>query len=174
MTLKNYFELFGLPVQSRIDAKVLEAAYQALQQRVHPDKFADASEADQRVSMQWATAVNEAYQNLRHPLRRAVHLLNVHGYDVQAQSNTAMVAEFLIQQMQWRESLEEARQAKDEAKLLVLQSEVKDAQALQIEHITRLLDETREFELATVAVRELMFIEKFKTEVGDAIDQLAP
>lgn len=174
MTLKNYFELFGLPVQASIDAKVLESAYQALQQRVHPDRFADASEADQRASLQWATAVNEAYQNLRHPLRRAVHLLNVHGYDVQAQSNTAMVAEFLIQQMQWRESLEEARQAKDEAKLLALQSEVKDAQEIHMDRITGLLDETREFELATVAVRELMFIEKFKTEVGDAIDQLAP
>ncbi|MBX7229504.1 MAG: Fe-S protein assembly co-chaperone HscB [Burkholderiaceae bacterium] len=172
MTLKNYFELFDLPTQYRIDTKILESAYLSLQQQVHPDRFAQATDTDRRVSLQWASFANEAYQNLRYPLKRAIHLLNLHGYDAKTPSSTSLDKEFLVQQMQWRELLEEASLAGDEAQLLRLQKEVGDTEGLYIERIARLLDDARDFDLANIAVQELMFIDKFKSEIADAIDQL--
>ena len=172
MTVKNYFELFGFPNQYRIDTKILESAYLSLQQRVHPDRFAQATDTDRRASLQWASFANEAYQNLRHPLKRAIHLLNLHGHDVKAQSSTPLEKGFLVQQMHWRELLEEASLARNETQLLCLQKEVADAEGLYIERITQLIDDIRDFDLANVAVQELMFIDKFKSEIADAIDQL--
>ena len=69
---QNHFELFGLPARFAVDAAALEARYHELQREVHPDRFAAAPEAERRVSMQRATRVNEAYQTLKSPLRRAV------------------------------------------------------------------------------------------------------
>src|SRR5512135_2518203 len=112
---QDFFSLFTLPARFQIDSTALEQSYRALQAQVHPDKFAHLSEAERRLSMQWATRVNEGYQTLRNPLNRARYLLSLHGIDTQEDSNTAMPAEFLMQQMEWREALEETREARDGA-----------------------------------------------------------
>src|SRR5258705_7356716 len=103
---QNHFELFGLPARFGIDAAALEARYHELQREVHPDRFAAAPEAERRVSMQLATRVNEAYQTLKSPLRRAVYILQLRGVDPKFETNTAMPAEFLMEQMGWRERIE--------------------------------------------------------------------
>ena len=89
---RNHFELFGLPVAYSVDPAALERAYRDLQGRVHPDRFASASEAERRVAMQWATRANEAYRTLRNPIDRARYLLSLKGFDtrLQAASKAAM------------------------------------------------------------------------------------
>ena len=108
----------------------LDQAYRGIQAEIHPDKFAHAGDAEQRLAMQWATRVNEAYQTLRKPFERARYLLELHGIDAMDAKNTAMPADFLMQQMEWREALMEARAGKDIAALQALENELK-AQARQ-------------------------------------------
>ena len=104
----NDFQLFGLPEMQAQDRAAIDARWKVLQAEVHPDRFAAEGAAAQRVAMQWAMRVNEAYQRLKDPLKRAAYLCELRGAPVQAENNTAMPADFLMQQMAWREALDEA------------------------------------------------------------------
>jgi len=111
--MQNHFVLFHLPQRFAIDMKALESAYHEVQNQAHPDKFAQATGAEKRVAMQWATRANEAYQTLKNPLKRAAYLCELHGVDLQTESNTSMPPVFLMQQMEWREELDDAKAGKD-------------------------------------------------------------
>src|SRR5205823_12121739 len=113
----NHFELFGLEPVFALNSDSLDSAYRDIQAKVHPDRFAHAGDAERRASLQWTTRVNEAYRTLKDPLQRAKHLLELRGVDVAFETNTAMPADFLVQQMALRESLEEVVQTKDAAAL---------------------------------------------------------
>jgi molecular chaperone HscB len=113
MTMQNHFELFHLPQRFAIETEALDRAYREVQNRVHPDKFTNATDTEKRVAMQWATRANEAYQTLKSPFKRAAYLCELNGIDLQTESNTAMPREFLMQQMEWREALEDAKAARD-------------------------------------------------------------
>jgi len=106
----NDFELFELPQQFALDRAQLDERWKALQREVHPDRFAAEGAAAQRVAMQWSVRINEAHQRLKDPLKRAAYLCELQGIAVQAESNTAMPAAFLMQQMAWREALEDTDQ----------------------------------------------------------------
>ena len=110
---KNYFELFGLPGDFIIDGTALAERYRTLQRVVHPDRYANASEQEQRLSLQQATRINEAYETLRNPVTRAQYLLSLHGIDMQAEKETTRDTAFLMEQLQLREELENARHADD-------------------------------------------------------------
>src|SRR5664279_6432387 len=103
------FTLFGLPRRFALDDAELAARRRALQAEVHPDRFAASGPAAQRTAMQWAVRVNEAYGRLKDPLKRAAYLCELRGAPINAENNTAMPASFLMQQMEWREALDEAR-----------------------------------------------------------------
>ena len=103
----NDFALFELPEQFALDRGQLDARWKALQREAHPDRFAAEGAAAQRVAMQWSVRINEAYQRLKDPLKRAAYLCELRGVAVQAENNTAMPAAFLMQQMAWREALED-------------------------------------------------------------------
>ena len=169
--MDNHFALFQLPASFDIDAGQLDAAYRELQGRVHPDRFAAASAAEKRVAMQWATRANEAYQTLKHPLKRASYLCELNGVDLGIESNTAMPPAFLMQQMEWREALDDARDAKDIAALEQLDTELRAARKRQLDDISALLD-GGQYEQAGERVRQLMFVEKFADEVGRAFEAL--
>src|ERR1044072_9309025 len=109
---QSHFELFGLPIAFGLDQEALEKAYRDIQSQVHPDRFAHAGDAERRASLQWTTRVNEAYRTLKSPVQRGKHLLVLQGVDVAFETNTAMPTEFLMQQMELREKLEEAKDAK--------------------------------------------------------------
>src|SRR5258705_13693228 len=111
-TSSSHFELFGLSPRFQLDAVALERAYREIQARVHPDRFAHAGDAERRASLQWTTRGNEAYRTLKSPVQRGKHLLELHGVDVAFETNTAMPTEFLMQQMELREKLEEAKDPK--------------------------------------------------------------
>ena len=121
--------------------------------------------------MQWATRANEAYQTLKSPFRRAAYLCELNGIELQAESNTAMPREFLMQQMEWREALEEANAAKDLAGLENIESGLREMRKDKLAHIGQLLD-AQDFSAAAQGVRQLMFLEKFGEEVHAAFEKL--
>ena len=167
----NHFELLGLPVRFAIDRSRLDAAWRELQARVHPDRFAAGSDAERRVAMQWASRVNEAYRVLRSPLQRARYLCELAGFDVQAESNTAMAPEFLMQQMAWRESLETARAERSPAALDAVAEQLDEARAGMMAELARLLDAAQpDYASAVQRVREWMFIERLGEELEAARD----
>lgn len=168
-TARNHFELFGLPVRFELPPAAVERTYRAIQAQVHPDRFADASDAERRVSMQWATRVNEAYQTLKNPLARARYLLELAGVDAQADTNTAMPADFLMAQIAWRETAEEARSNRDVAALERLLVELREAARTLYGDLERHLDARHDYGPAAAAVRKLMFLEKLQSDIGDSI-----
>lgn len=165
--MQNHYDLFQLPQRFAIDLKALEQAFHRVQSQAHPDKFAHASDAEKRVAMQWATRANEAYQTLKHPLKRARYLCELHGVDLQTESNTAMAPAFLMQQMEWRETLDDAKAAKDIDALEQLNAELLAEKKAEIGRIEALLD-AGDYAAAGKLVRQLMFLDKFGAEIGDA------
>ena len=165
----NDFELFDVPVQYVQDRAQLDARWKALQREAHPDRFAAEGAAAQRVAMQWSVRINEAYQRLKDPLKRAAYLCELQGVPGQAESNTAMPAAFLMQQMEWRENLDETDSAQG---LEALADEVSAEQRRVQQELARLLDEAKDPAQAVGQVRALMFIERFTQEVNAKLDRL--
>jgi molecular chaperone HscB len=165
----NDFELFGVPVQFAQDRAALDARWKALQREAHPDKFAAQGAAAQRVAMQWSVRINEAYQRLKDPLKRASYLCELHGAPINAHNNTAMPTHFLMQQMHWREALDEAETIQN---MEDIASEVNKDEREQLSKIEQSLDVHKDFLAAAQQVRGLMFIERFASEVDARIDQL--
>ncbi|CAG9228895.1 MULTISPECIES: Fe-S protein assembly co-chaperone HscB [Paraburkholderia] len=167
----SHFVLFGLPEQFAIDADSLDHAYRTVQAQVHPDRFAAAGDAQKRVAMQWATRANEAYQTLRDPLKRAKYLLHLRGVDVGAEDNTAMEPAFLMQQMEWREAIEDAVHAKNVDALDALSGELRDDERARLAKLAALIDSGSN-QPAAEAVRQLMFIERVAAEIETQIERL--
>jgi molecular chaperone HscB len=169
--MQNHFELFNLPARFEVDQAALDSAYRDVQGRVHPDRFVNATDAEKRVAMQWATRANEAYQTLRNPQKRAQYLCEINGADLQTESNTAMPMEFLMQQMEWREALGDARAARDAQALDALDEQVKRECKARLAQIGKQLD-AGDFDQAAQGVRALMFLDKFGDEVQYAFEAL--
>jgi molecular chaperone HscB len=164
------FELFGLQPAFSLDMDALEKAYREIQARVHPDRFAAASDAERRASMQWTTRVNEAYRTLRSPVQRGKHLLELNGIDVAFETNTAMPPEFLMHQMELREGLEDAVSTKDASRLDMLRSELRKGISSLVSEIGEAIDERRDLSAAAEQVRKLMFLERLDEEIDAAYD----
>lgn len=165
----DHFSLFELPRAFRLDAAMLDQRYREIQAKVHPDKFASAGDAERRLSLQWATRVNEAYQTLKKSLPRAQYLLHLAGQDVGAENNTAMPTDFLIEQMEWREAVSEARVAGEQHALEHLQLRLQAQMRVCYDELAVLLDEQHDYAQAADRVRRLMFLEKLLFEIDDAM-----
>lgn len=165
---QNHFQLFNLPQTFAIDLGLLDSQYRRLQGEVHPDRFAAGSEAEKLQSLQLATQANDAYQTLKNPLQRARYLLQLKGIDTQEESNTAMPPTFLMQQMEWREAIEEVGNV---AQLEGLQQEIRDAEK-SLQTKLGLALEQNDDAAATEAVRQLSFMDKLLTEIDSAIESL--
>ena len=170
---RNHFELFGLPVAFALDAERLEQAYRDLQAEIHPDRFAHAGEAERRLAVQWATRVNEAYKTLKSPFERARYLLEINGIHVLDAKNTAMPAEFLMQQMEWREALADAASAGDHAALQDLERQTRAESARLLAQIGALLDNAADYPQAAEAVRKYRFLEKFLADIDHTYEEIA-
>ena len=158
------FALFALPRRYAQERSVIDARWRELQAQVHPDRFAAEGAAAQRVAMQWAVRVNEAYQRLKDPIKRAAYLCELNGAAIEAEVNTAMAPGFLMQQMEWREALDDAQTLPAVESLANEVAQHRD-QALAQLQIT--LDQQHDFSAAAQQVRALMFVERF----GDDVDQ---
>ncbi len=165
----NDFELFGVPMQFVQDRTQIDARWKELQREAHPDKFAAQGQAAQRLAMQWSVRINEAYQRLKDPLKRASYLCELHGAAINAENNTAMPSDFLMQQMDWREALEDAQTIENLNEIALMAKTGGREQLLKIEQT---LDQKKNFSEAAQQVRSLMFIERFAREVDDRIELL--
>ena len=161
------FALFGVPMRQRQDRAALDARWRALQAEVHPDRFAAEGAAARRVAMQWSVRVNEAYQRLKDPLRRAAHLCELRGAPVDAERNTAMPADFLVRQMQWREALDDAHGAADVQALDDALRAERDALYVTLE---RTLDDDGDAVAAAAQVRALMFVERLRGDIDRRLE----
>lgn len=158
----NDFELFQLPRRQQLDLAELDQRWKTLQRQVHPDRFVAQGAAAQRVAMQWSVRINEAYQRLKDPLKRAAYLCELGGVPVEAHSNTAMPSDFLMQQMEWREALDDAE---DAGALQALACEVQQASSDALQEVTAAIDTQQDMPAAAALVRRMMFIQKFAQEV---------
>jgi molecular chaperone HscB len=165
----NDFVLFGLPEQFEQERATIDARWKVLQREAHPDKFAAQGASAQRVAMQWSVRINEAYQRLKDPMRRAAYLCELRGAPINAETNTAMPTDFLMHQMAWREALEEAS---NEADLQDLMAQVAKLRRTLQQKCQQLLDKSGDAAGAAQQVRALMFVERFAGEVDARLDQL--
>ncbi len=156
------FELFAVPATFAQDRAALDARWKELQREAHPDRFAAQGAAAQRVAMQWSVRINEAYQRLKNPIRRASYLCELNGAPIEAENNTAMPGDFLVQQMEWREALDEVR---SEGDLDALRDEVEAGRARALSSLDWLIDEKGDYPGAARQVRALMFIERFAEDI---------
>ena len=156
------FVLFDLPRQFAQDTAQIDERWKALQRQAHPDKFAAHGAAAQRLALQWSVRINEARQRLRDPLKRATYLCELNGHAVDAENNTAMPAEFLMQQMQWREELDEAETP---AQWQALATDVQQAQTDTLQALAQSIDQQQDFAAAVQHIRCLMFMRRFAQDL---------
>jgi molecular chaperone HscB len=169
---QNYFALFGLPPRYRFDAAKLDTAYRALQTKVHPDRFAAADESERRLALQSSARVNEAYRALKDPVGRAQYLLSLHGVDATAETDTALPLDFLERQLERREAVDDARVARDAARLESVLAEVRAEIAALEPELAETLDTRRSWESARATVRELQFLSKLSADIDTAIGKI--
>jgi molecular chaperone HscB len=167
--MQNHFDLFGLSPIYSIEGEALERSYREIQSKVHPDRYAHAGDAERRASLQWTTRVNEAYRTLKDPVQRAKHLLELHGVDVAFETNTAMPPEFLMQQMELRESLEAA---KTPASLDEMRKRLRQNKSELQKQIAEALDTRKDYAGAAGLVRKLQFLDRLDEEIDSAYERV--
>ena len=163
------FEIFGIAPRHGIDRTALDARWRALQADVHPDRFATDAAAGQRVAMQWAVRVNEAYQRLKDPVKRAAYLCEIHGVGIDAETNTAMPAAFLMQQLEWREALDEATTP---AQVEALAEQLAAHREAALARLRSTLDDAQDHAAAAQQVRALMFVDRFAHDIDRRLEAL--
>ncbi len=166
------FTLFGLPRRFEQDRSQIDARWRALQSEVHPDRFAAQGDAAQRLAMQWAVRVNEAHQRLKDPLRRGAYLCELAGVPIDAENNTAMPAAFLMQQMAWREALDDAHD--NLAAVQALEDDVAQFETRMQADLQSALDRQGDAKAAAVQVRSLMFVNRFRQDLERRLEALEP
>ena len=165
MAQMSPFQLFGMKLTFTIDLDRLEAAYQAAMMKVHPDRFAGRPAAERRVAEQWSTRINESYQLLKSPVKRAAWLCETAGHPLEAETNTSMPMEFLLTQIAWREALESA-QGNSEA-IDAVRAEAMALREEVLKEITQAIDGDAAWERAVDLTRKLMFIDRFLEEAAN-------
>ncbi len=170
--MNNHFSLFKLSPAFNIDIATLEKNYRTIQSKSHPDRFVSATPAEKLQSIQLATLANEAYQTLKKPSSRAQYMLQLAGINATEETNTSMPADFLMQQMEWRESLEELRAEKSINGLEDLLDEMRQEARSLVNELTVLIDEKKDLSKATNTTRKLIFIDKVCTDIIKSIEVL--
>ncbi|PSU47544.1 co-chaperone HscB [Photobacterium frigidiphilum] len=161
----NHFELFRLPFQFELDGGLLSTQFRELQRRFHPDNFATASERDRLMSVQKAAQINDAFQTLKNPISRAEYMLSEQDMDIRGEQKTLQDPEFLMQQMELREELEDISEASDpESALFDFEQQITVLFKSQLNVLEQLLNQ-EDWEEAADAVRKLKFIDKLRYEI---------
>ena len=166
--MTQYFELFQLPPAFDIDNETIEQTYRRLAARFHPDKFAAASSFEQKQAVMMAATLNDAYRTLMSPIDRAAYLLKSQGMDADAPEHTGFAPEFLMQQMEWREALEDGRSDGNEAALLKLDKEIAAEQQNLFADLGRAFA-SQQSEEAGQLVRQGRFLNKLRQEIKAAL-----
>ena len=166
-----HFALFDLQPGFRLDLDQLAVRYRALAREVHPDRFADASEREQRQALEKSAGLNEAYQTLKSAPKRARYLLAMGGHEV-PQEITVHDPDFLMQQMHWREELEDLQEAADLAGVAAFKRRLKTAQDELNDSFAACWDDAAQREQAERLMRHMQFLDKLSYEVRQLEERL--
>lgn len=166
-----HYALFELQLTFDIDPEILSSRYRELARKVHPDRFADAGEAEQRHAIERSTNLNEAYQTLKIPSHRARYLLTLEGRELPLEA-TVQDPTFLMQQMQWREELEELQDSADIAGIVSFKARLKAAQQNLNDSFAGIWRDESQRELAERLVRRMQFLDKLSQEVRQLEERL--
>lgn len=170
----NFFTLLDLPIEIPVDKQRLNAHYQQLQRQCHPDNFANASPGEQREAVQQSALINDAYQQLKHPLRSIEYFLSLQGVDVYSQ-HTVQDTDFLMAQLDLRETLDNiinmADSADREAKFDAFSQEV-NAQFNHNFDVLYAQIQAKNWPNAGEWVVKLQFFEKLKQQIDAFEEQL--
>ncbi len=172
---QNYFELFGLPVSYEVDQEKLAERYRELQRAVHPDKFANASDQERRLSVQHAAQINEAFHCLKSPIQRARYMLEMRGMEFNEQHGTTLEPAFLMEQMELREALAEIPRTDDGlVKLGRLQDDIQSrVKPLTLELVELFKGHSEQaMEKAKANMQKLQFMDKLQQEVENLEEDL--
>lgn len=173
----NYFQLFQLPHSFQLDLAELKGRYRRLQLELHPDKHASSDSRQQRLSVQLTAQLNQAFDTLKSPLKRAEYMLGLSGHEVDFNSTTHQDGAFLMQQMELREELESLKSQVSrgddvaEASLAALQREG-DSLAKNLYQQFEVHHSANEYDAAEKFVARAYFVEKFKVELRQVEDEL--
>ncbi len=159
----NYFELFSLPATFSVDQTLLSATYRELQKQYHPDKFAICSDSERLTAMQKSTEINDAYHTLKNSCLRAQYLLLLAGLDIALEQRTLQDTNFLMQQMEWRETI--ASFTEDDEHEIERFAENIHKQVIDLESLIESQLSLNEIEAAADSVRKLKFMLKLQIEL---------
>ncbi|PSJ80239.1 Fe-S protein assembly co-chaperone HscB [Neisseria iguanae] len=166
--MSQYFNLFQLPAAFDLDNGQLEQTYRVLAARFHPDKFAAASAFEQKQAVMMSATINEAYYTLKNPIDRASYLLKARNIDADAPEHTTFAPEFLMQQMEWRETLMDAQMEQNQAALAALDEEIRNEQKSLFAALSLAFQE-EDYENAAQLVRQGRFLNKLRSEITAAL-----
>jgi len=169
---QNYFEMFSIDVATEVDLQQLNQKNRELQQQVHPDRFANGTEAEKREAMQKTSLINQAYNTLKNPVSRLQYMLDLNGVDMNAETDTSMDGAFLMEQMELREVIADVRSQDDPlATLERIASELKQKMTALIAEFDGEFKQGA-FDQGRNIVRKLQFINKAQHEVNELTEQL--
>ncbi|WP_122858267.1 co-chaperone HscB [Pseudomonas viridiflava] len=163
--------MFGLKPDFQLDLDQLATRYRELARGVHPDRFADASEREQRTALERSASLNEAYQTLKSPPKRARYLLAMNGNEVPLEV-TVHDPDFLLQQMQWREELEDLQDEADLAGVATFKRRLKVAQDELSQSFAACWNDAAQREHAERLMRRMQFLDKLSHEVRQLEERL--
>lgn len=172
---QDYFAFLGLPAAYDLDVRELTSRFRELQKQLHPDRHAHLSEREQRMSVQYTAYLNEAYSTLKSPLLRAQYLLKKRGVDTTNESSVKLDPMFLFEQMELRESLEQAKVAADvEDQLETMADSVESQLALLEKQFSACIVSESDSALAEaeVVIRKMQFAVKLQKEIEQAENEL--
>ncbi|AUG99940.1 co-chaperone HscB [Pectobacteriaceae bacterium CE70] len=168
----DYFTLFGLPIRYNVDGSLLVSRYQELQRQFHPDRFAASPERERMMSLQQAATINDAYQTLKHPLKRAEYMLSLHGFDLMNEQHTLQDTEFLMEQLELREELDAIEHQSDiDIALSAFSDRLNGMIHQRSEQMQRELDD-ESWAVAADTVRKLRFFDKLQQTVEQLEEHL--
>jgi len=169
---QNYFEIFSLAISTEVDLSLINAKNRELQQLVHPDRFANGSDAEKREAMQKTSLLNEAYNTLKDPVSRLQYMLSLKGLDMNAETDTTMDGTFLMEQMEFREQIENVRTQSDPLDVLdSMSAGLKNKIAALIKDFQQFYQQD-DLDKAREIVRKLQFLNKAQTEINQNVEQL--
>lgn len=166
--MSQYFNLFQLEPSFNIDTEALEQTYRALAARFHPDKFASASAFEQKQAVMMSSTINDAYRTLKSPIDRAAYLLKSQNIDADAPEHTSFSPEFLMQQMEWRETLMDAQMEKNHDAIRALDQEIQEVQSNLYQDLQQAFEQ-QDYESAAQWVRHGRFLNKLRNEIASIL-----
>ena len=163
--MNNPFALFDLPVAFQVDSALLNERYLALQKSLHPDNFSAASAQEQRLAIQKSAEINDALRILKDPITRADSIIAINtGETENPEEKSNNDIDFLMQQMEWRETLENIENRKDTDELTAFAQEINQIRHAILSELSTALTE-QQWDIARAITDKLRFIKKLQTEI---------